>query len=67
MKYIVVLCTFACTVAFAEPERLSNGKLVPTESTAYNNANIQLKKNGRGKVESKKKKKTGKNKKPTNK
>ena len=47
-------------MAFAkpEPDRLNNGKLVPTESTAYND---KPKKHGTGKVA--KKKKQGKDKK----
>ena len=60
MKYISVLCSIICLVAFAkpEPDRLNNGKLVPTESTAYND---KPKKHGTGKVA--KKKKQGKDKK----
>ena len=60
-----------CLVGFAkpEPERLSNGKLVPTEATAYSNDKVESKKNGRGKLESikKKKKKKGKDNKHNNK
>ena len=58
MKYFVVLLAIGCLVAFAksEPERLSNGKLVPTEATSYTN-DVKSKKSGKGKLESIKKKK----------